>query len=202
MCIEKEYKYADFFLQRLESSIFVKSKIKKNVELIKNIDEACICIIKTIESNKKILFAGNGGSAADAQHLAGELVGKFYLEREPLAAISLNTNTSIISAIANDYSFDTVFSRQVRALGSKGDTIVGISTSGNSKNIILALREAKKLGIKTIGFTGMDGGTMKDIVDILINVPSQDTPRIQESHITIGHIICEIVEKKIFQKRK
>lgn len=152
-------------------------------------------IYSAIENGGKVLWCGNGGSAADAQHLACELVSKFYVDRKALPSIALNTNTSILTAIANDYDFERVFVRQVEALGRKGDVLIGISTSGNSKNVIAAMKKAKEMGIVTIGFTGETGGAMKECSDILLNVPSKDTPRIQEAHITAGHIICYLVEK-------
>ncbi|MEN3009338.1 SIS domain-containing protein, partial [Pseudothermotoga sp.] len=139
---------------------------------------------------------------ADAQHLAAELVGKFYLERPSLPAISLTTNTSILTAVANDYTYDMVFTRQIEAIGKAGDVLVGISTSGNSRNVIEAMTLARNLHIKVIALTGESGGKMKDYADILINVPSTDTPRIQELHITVGHIICEIVEREFFGEVK
>ena len=155
-------------------------------------------IINTLRDGGKVLICGNGGSAADAQHIAGELLGKFYMIRRALPAIALNTNTSVITAIGNDTSFDEIFSRQVEALGTEKDVLIAISTSGNSRNVIKAIEKAKEKGMKVIGLTGRSGGMMRNICDVLINVPSQDTPRVQESHITIGHIICEIVEKELF----
>lgn len=152
-------------------------------------------IINSFQKGGKLLIAGNGGSAADAQHFAAELVGKFKKERKALPAIALCTNTSILTAIANDYSFDKVFSRQVEALAKKGDVFFGISTSGNSLNIIEALKTAKRMNCFTIGLTGKTGGNMGKICDILINVDSEETPRIQETHILIIHILCELIEK-------
>ncbi|HCL56745.1 MAG TPA: phosphoheptose isomerase, partial [Spirochaetia bacterium] len=152
------------------------------------------------KSNKKILFCGNGGSAADAQHLAAEFSGRFYIDREPLDAEALHCNTSYLTAVANDYSYDEIYSRLVKAKGQKGDVLVGLSTSGNSKNIIKAIETANQIGMITVGFTGESGGKMKDICQYLINVPSNDTPRIQEAHMMIGHIICELVEKELFSK--
>jgi len=149
---------------------------------------------------KKVLFCGNGGSAADAQHIAAELSGRFYFDREPLFAEALHVNTSYLTAVANDYSYDEVFSRLVKAKGRAGDILIGISTSGNSKNVIKAIEVANEKGMITIGMTGKTGGKMKEICKYLINVPSTDTPRIQEAHIMIGHIICEIVEKVLFEK--
>lgn len=196
-----EFDYSNFILRKIEQSHLIGKRIIEQKHLLNSISRACSVIIECLTSGRKILFAGNGGSAADAQHMAAEFVGKFYVERDPLSAIALNTNNSIISAIANDYSFDMIFSRQVRAIGRSGDIIIGITTSGNSRNIFLALSEAKKMGMNTIGLTGSTGGAIKDVAEILINIPSSDTPRIQESHIMVGHIICEIVEKEIFSRK-
>jgi len=145
-----------------------------------------------------VLLCGNGGSAADAQHLAAELSGKFYLDRPPLFAEALHTNVSYITAVSNDYSFEEVYARLVRGEGQAGDVLIGISTSGNSKNVIKAIEKANEISMITVGMTGASGGEMKNLCRYLINVPSTDTPRIQESHILIGHIICEIVEKELF----
>jgi len=149
-------------------------------------------------NDKKILICGNGGSAADAQHIAAELSGRFYFDREPLYAEALHVNSSYLTAVANDYSYDEVYARLVKAKGRKGDILIGLSTSGNSKNVIKAFEIANKIGMVTIGMTGKSGGKMKEFSNYLINVPSNNTARIQESHIMIGHIICEIVEKEIF----
>ena len=157
-------------------------------------------IVESLNNGGKIHFAGNGGSAADAQHLAAELSGRFYFDRPPLNAEALHCNTSYLTAVANDYGYDYVFSRMIQCAGKESDVLVGISTSGNSKNIVNAYEVAKKMGIKIISFTGATGGIMKDYSDVLLNVPSTDTPRIQECHITIGHIICELVESSIFEK--
>ena len=154
---------------------------------------ASLCI-ESLKKKGKIIFIGNGGSAADAQHLAAELVGRFRKERLPLAALALSTNTSSLTAIGNDYGFDKVFSRQIAALAKKEDIVVGISTSGSSQNVITAVNEAKKLGIPTIGLLGKNGGELKDIVDTALIIKTDDTPRIQEMHILAGHIICEIIE--------
>jgi len=185
-------------IKKLEESIDVKKRILENEELIDKIQASAEMIINTLRDGGKVLICGNGGSAADAQHIAGELLGKFYMIRRALPAIALNTNTSVITAIGNDTSFDEIFSRQVEALGTEKDVLMAISTSGNSRNVIKAIEKAKEKGMKVIGLTGRSGGMMRDICDVLLNVPSQDTLRVQESHITIGHIICEIVEKKLF----
>ncbi|HOI99565.1 MAG TPA: SIS domain-containing protein, partial [Rectinema sp.] len=150
------------------------------------------------KNDKKILLCGNGGSAADAQHLAAELSGRFYIDRPPLFAEALHVNTSYLTAVANDYSFDEVYARLVKAKGRPSDILIGISTSGNSSNIIKAINAAKEVGMISVGFTGKTGGKMVSLCDYLINIPSQDAARIQEAHILIGHIICEIVERKLF----
>jgi D-sedoheptulose 7-phosphate isomerase len=183
----------------LWSSVEVKRKILENEYLLKVISDVSQEIINAFKNDKKVLLCGNGGSAADAQHIAAELSGRFYFDREPLFAEALHINTSYLTAVANDYSYDEVCSRLVKAKGRKGDILIGISTSGNSKNVVKALEEANKIGMITVGMTGESGGKMKDICKYLINVPSNDTPRIQETHITIGHIICEIVEKELFK---
>lgn len=185
-------------ISAIENSIAVKRKILKDKKLIEIIKTVAEEIVNAFKKDGKVLFCGNGGSAADAQHLAAELSGRFYFDREPLFAEALHVNTSYLTAVANDYSYDEVFSRLVKAKGRKGDILIGISTSGNSMNIIKAIEVANKIGMITIGMTGETGGKMKDICKYLINVPSKDTPRIQEAHIMIGHIICEIVEKELF----
>jgi len=155
-------------------------------------------LLKPFLRGNRVYFCGNGGSAADAQHLAAEFSGRFYYDRPPLDSEALHVNTSYLTAVGNDYSFDEIYSRLIKAKGIKGDILVALSTSGNSKNIMRAIVEARRMGIFVIGFTGESGGLIKDHCDILINVPSTDTPRIQESHIMIGHIICEIVESNLF----
>jgi len=182
----------------IQNNVEVKNKILGDAEVLANIEKATEEIEKAFKNGNKVLFCGNGGSAADAQHIAAELSGKFYLNRNPLFAEALHTNTSFLTAVANDYSFNEVFGRAVKAMGRKGDVLIGISTSGNSLNIIKAIETANKLKMVTVGLTGYDGGKMKNLCKYLIKIPSQDTPRIQESHILIGHIICEIVEKKFF----
>ncbi len=170
--------------------------IEKNQE---NLEKAIVIISKCLKRGNKILICGNGGSAADSQHFAAELVGRFKLERKGLSAIALTTDTSILTAIGNDYGFDKIFERQVEALGKEGDVLVGISTSGNSENVIKAVKKAKEIGIYTIGLLGKSGGKLKDLVDLSLIVPSGNTPRIQECHLTIYHIICEEVEKRLFE---
>ncbi len=182
----------------LLNSLDVKKKILEDKELIFIISEVVKEIITAFRNDKKVLICGNGGSAADAQHIAAELSGKFYFDREPLFAEALHINTSYLTAVANDYSYDEVYSRLVKAKGRKGDILIGISTSGNSKNVVKAINLANNIGMITVGMTGENGGKIRDICKYLINVPSTDTPRIQEAHITIGHIICEIVERELF----
>ena len=186
----------------LTESIDVKTKILNDKNLINRIQETANLIIDTYLNDGKVLLCGNGGSAADAQHIAAELSGRFKLDRKPLFAEALHVNSSFLTAVSNDYSFDVVYSRLLEAFGRKGDVLIGISTSGNSKNVVNAVSKAKELGIYTVGFTGKSGGKLKDLVDILINVPSDNTPRTQEAHITIGHIICEIVELKLYKLGK
>lgn len=189
-----------FIDQQIETSYKVKKAILEDRELcgmIREVTEKCVEVYK---NSRKTLIAGNGGSAADAQHIAGEFVSKFYFDRPGLASIALTTDSSILSAIGNDYGFDKLFSRQLEANGLKGDMFIGISTSGNSKNIIEALKTCKEKGIVTVGLTGASGGEMADMCDYCIKVPSQETPRVQEAHILIGHIICSVVEEELFGK--
>ncbi len=184
----------------IQQSIEVKQKILADEILLKTIGEVAETCINAFCNGNKVLLCGNGGSAADAQHLAAEFSGRFYYDRPPLPAEALHANTSYLTAVANDYSFDEVYARLLRGTAKSGDILIGLSTSGNSKNVIRAFETARELGIITVGLTGESGGIMKDICDFLINVPSKDTPRIQESHIMIGHIICEIVEATLFPK--
>ena len=151
-----------------------------------------------LKNGNTIWWCGNGGSAADAQHLAAELSGRFYFDREPLSSEALHVNTSYLTAVANDYSYDVIYSRYLKGCGKKGDMLIGISTSGNSKNIVNAFKTAQDKGITTIGMTGETGGDMAEYSNFLLNIPSNDTPRIQESHIMLGHIICELIEEKMF----
>jgi len=190
--------FEDRIKQAIQNSIQLKQNILKNHELLSTISKVSQEIIQAFKNDKKVLLCGNGGSAADAQHIAAELSGRFYFDRDPLFAEALHVNTSYITAVANDYSYDEVYSRLVKAKGRPGDVLIGISTSGNSKNIIKALEVANKIGVITVGMTGESGGKIIDICKYLINVPSKYTPRIQEAHIMIGHIICEIVERELF----
>lgn len=182
----------------IQESINVKSEILKNEKLIQVLAECSEEIVKAFQNGNKVLFCGNGGSAADAQHLAAEFSGRFYTDRDALPAEALHVNTSYLTAVANDYSYDVVYSRLIKGIGNQGDVLVGLSTSGNSGNIVKAFEMAKVKGMITVGFTGSTGGKMKDLSDFLLNVPSTDTPRIQESHILLGHIICQLVEEKYF----
>ncbi|MBZ7933496.1 D-sedoheptulose 7-phosphate isomerase [Campylobacter sp. RM10532] len=183
-----------------KDSILTKEQILKDENLIKLIKNVSLEVIKAYKNGNKTLIAGNGGSAADAQHIAGEFVSRFYFDRPGIASIALTTDTSILTAIGNDYGYENIFSRQVEAQGVKGDVFIGISTSGNSKNILKALESCKKKEILSIGLTGESGGAMDKMCDYCIKVPSSCTPRIQESHIIIGHIICAIVEEELFGK--
>jgi len=179
----------------IQASIDVKKNLLADDALIAKINEVSEKIAEVFKSGGRLYFCGNGGSAADAQHLAAEFTGRFYHDREPLPAEALHCNTSFLTAVANDYSYDQIYERAIKAQGRGGDVLFGISTSGNSKNIILAQVEAQKRGMIVISFTGAAGGKMKDSCDYLFNIPSTDTPRIQESHILIGHIICQLVEE-------
>lgn len=186
--------------QSITDSIAVKQAILNDSELLARIQQAADIITAALRSGGKIHFCGNGGSAADAQHLAAELSGRFYLDRPPLNAEALHCNTSYLTSVANDYGYDEVYARMLRGTAKKGDVLVAISTSGNSRNILNAIEMAKTMGVKVIAMTGESGGAMRDVADILLNVPSTDTPRIQESHIMIGHILCELVESRIFSE--
>jgi D-sedoheptulose 7-phosphate isomerase len=184
----------------------IRKHLRTHQEVIQIIEEkladriSCVAEIigDALGNGKKLLLMGNGGSAADAQHFAAEIIGRFKLERRGLPAIALSTDTSILTAIGNDYGFGAIFRRQVEALASEGDIVIGISTSGTSENVLSALSLARRMGCRTIGFLGRDGGTIRDIVDIDLTVPGNDTPRIQEGHILMIHIICDLVEKRLF----
>ncbi len=190
--------FEKLIIDRIKQASRIKQNILKDNELIKNIDEIAKAIINAYKNNKKVILFGNGGSAADAQHIAAELMNRFYFDRKSLPAEALTVNTSILTAIGNDYTFDQIFSKQVEGIGEEGDIAIGISTSGNSKNVTEAINVAKKKKLFTIAFTGRSGGKIKEIADICLQVPHDDTPRIQEIHIMIGHIICEIIEKELF----
>ena len=182
----------------IKASIDTKQQVLEDELLLQTINSCIHKIVLAFKNGNKVLFCGNGGSAADAQHLAAEFSGRFYTDRKALPAEALHCNTSYLTAVANDYSFDVIYSRLIDGIGEPGDILIGLSTSGNSKNIVNAFESAKEKGMTTIGFTGMTGGQLKAVSDYIINVPSTDTPRIQEAHILIGHIICQLVEEKIF----
>ncbi|MBN8833937.1 MAG: phosphoheptose isomerase [Niastella sp. SCN 39-18] len=183
---------------RIQKSIATKQRVLEDETLIHTIHEITDVMLTAFRNGNKVLFCGNGGSAADAQHLSAEFSGRYYKDREPLPSEALHVNASYLTAVANDYSFDVVYSRLVNGFGKKGDILVALSTSGNSPNILNALQMACEKEMITVGFSGETGGKMKAFCHYLINVPSTDTPRIQESHILIGHIICELVEEKYF----
>ncbi len=182
----------------IEASIHTKQLVLQDEQLLLSLQQATDAIVAAFKAGNKVLFCGNGGSAADAQHLAAEFSGRFYTDRNPLPSEALHCNTSFLTAVANDYSYDVVYSRMLKGIGKNGDILVGLSTSGNSKNIVNAFEQAKLMGVTAIAFTGSTGGKMKALSDILINVPSDDTPRIQESHIMLGHIMCQLVEEALF----
>lgn len=186
--------------EAIKSSIEVKQHILTDNVLVQTIEQIANTMVQALQNGHRVLFCGNGGSAADAQHLAAELSGRFYFDRPPLNSEALHCNTSYLTAVANDYGYDLIYSRMINGACTKGDILVGLSTSGNSKNILNAFETARQLGVITVAFTGSTGGKMKQFADFLLNVPSDDTPRIQESHIMLGHIICEMVEAKIFKK--
>lgn len=183
-------------IAELKESIETKNQVIKC--LVPQIEQAAKLMIEALKTGNKVFFFGNGGSAADAQHLAAELIGRYRKDRRSLPAIALTTDTSIITSISNDYGYEVIFAKQIEGLAKSGDVAVGLSTSGNSRNVIVALEKAKELGCKTIGFLGCDGGKIAEIVDTAITVPSRVTARIQESHITIGHIVCGLIENEMF----
>lgn len=189
----------NFIKSKIVSAIELKQLVLQDEALLDTLTKVTEEMVNCFKSGGKVLFCGNGGSAADAQHISAELSGRFYTDRDPLYSEALHTNSSYLTAVANDYSYDVVYARLVKAQGRKGDILVGISTSGNSKNIMLALEEANRLGMITIGMTGASGGKMKDCCKYLLNVPSMDTPRIQEVHILLGHIFCEMIELNMFK---
>jgi D-sedoheptulose 7-phosphate isomerase len=188
----------DAILRDIQASISVKQNILKDFTLVDSIRQVADECIAAYRRGNRILLAGNGGSAADAQHLAAEFVGRYAFDRPGLASIALTTDTSMLTAIGNDYGYEQIFRRQLEANGRKGDVFIGISTSGNSANVLTALQRARELGMVTVGFTGQDGGEMRTYCDYCIQVPSRSTPRIQEAHILVGHIICGIVENAVF----
>jgi len=191
-------KNKDLIKRNISDSIATKENLLQDNLTIDTIVEISNLIIKAFKNGNKLLFCGNGGSAADAQHLAAEFSGRYYLNRAPLHAEALHTDTSFMTAVANDFSFDEVYSRLIEGIGKQGDILIGMSTSGNSKNVTKALEQAKKQGLTTIGFTGEKGGEINTYCDLMIRIPSNDTPRIQECHLMLGHAICELVEKELF----
>ena len=182
----------------IESSVENYTHVLQDDILQKKIQKIVIKSIAAFRDNKKMLLCGNGGSASDAQHIAAELSGRFYTDRPPLYAEALHVNSSYMTAVANDYGYEATYARMVEAAGRKGDILIGISTSGNSPSVVKAILKANELGMITVGFTGKNGGEMRDICDIMICTPSDDTPRIQEVHILIGHIICQLIEQEMF----
>ncbi len=182
----------------IKASIDTKQSVLQNEGLLKTIAASVDVIVNAFRNGKRVYFCGNGGSAADAQHLAAEFSGRFYTDRKALPAEALHCNTSYLTAVGNDYGFEEIYSRLIDGIGEQGDVLVGLSTSGNSPNILKAFKTAKKKEMITIGLTGKSGGEMRTLCDHLINIPSTDTPRIQESHIMVGHIICQLVEEKYF----
>lgn len=185
---------------RIQGSIDLKTSLLSNDVLLNTVQTIVNEIVTCYKKDGKVLWAGNGGSAADAQHLSAELTGRFYYDRPPLFSEALHVNTSYTTAVANDYSYDVIYSRLTKAMGRKGDVLIGLSTSGNSTNVIKALEVANEIGMVTVAFTGETGGKMKDTAKYLINIPSKDTPRIQECHMILGHTICELVEVALFPK--
>ena len=182
----------------IANSIEVKQKLLADETIITTVLNCVNAIVAAFASGNKVLFCGNGGSAADAQHLAAEFSGRFYIDRDALPAEALHCNTSYLTAVANDYSYNEIYARLIKGIGNKGDILIGLSTSGNSKNIVRAFEEAKQKQMITIAFTGTSGGILKHLADYILNIPSTDTPRIQESHILLGHIICQLVEERVF----
>ena len=191
----------DFIKSKIEDSIIIKNKLLKNEIILSTLEQVINDIIISYKTGGKVLWCGNGGSAADAQHLAAELSGRFYYDRPPLFSEALHVNTSYTTAVANDYSYDIIYSRLVEAMGKKNDVLIGLSTSGNSQNVVKAIEKANQLGLTTVAFTGESGGQLKNISKYLINIQSTNTPRIQECHMILGHTICEIVEMKLFPKK-
>jgi len=191
----------EIITKSITNSIHLKKDVLSSSQLLKIIQNSAQALKTAFQNKNQVLFCGNGGSAGDAQHIAAELSGRFYFDRPPLNAEALHVNSSYLTAVANDYSYDVIYERLVEAKGRKGDVLVGISTSGNSENVLRALKKAKSLGMITVAMTGKDGGKMAEYADFLLAVPSKDTPRIQEVHILLGHIICEIVEHEIFGEK-
>lgn len=192
----------DYVATEFTKSISLLQAMSSDAALIESVNKAVGISTEAVKNDRKIMLAGNGGSAADAQHWAGELVSRFYFDRPGLAAVALTTDTSILTAIGNDYGYDYVFARQIEAIGQQGDVFFAISTSGNSKNIVRAIEASLERGVTVIGFTGQSGGAMADICDLCLHVPSRETPRIQEGHEVLGHLICALIEKVLFGHAK
>lgn len=191
----------EFIKSKINDSLKLKTEVLQNAALLTAVDAVVNDVVSCYKNGGKVLWCGNGGSAADSQHLAAELSGRFYYDRPPLFSEALHVNTSYTTAVANDYSYDVIYSRLVSAMCRKGDVLMGLSTSGNSANVVKAFETARQMGVITVGFTGLSGGKMKDLSDYLINIPSTDTPRIQECHMLLGHTICEMVEAALFPKK-
>ncbi len=190
----------EFIRSRVTASIDLKTALLSDAQVLHAVEKTVEGIVAAYQSGGKVLWCGNGGSAADAQHLAAELSGRFYYDRPPLNSDALHVNTSYLTAVANDYSYDLIYSRLVEAMGKKGDVLIGLTTSGNSNNVIAAMETARAKGMLTVGFTGKTGGKLAGKVDLLVNIPSSDTPRIQECHMLLGHTICELTEMKLFPR--
>ena len=189
-----------FLQSKIQASIDLKTKLMQDQNTLQMVIDVCNEIIQCYGKQGKVLWCGNGGSAADAQHLSAELTGRFYYDRQPLSSEALHVNTSYITAVANDYSYQQIYARLIKGVGKPGDILIGLSTSGNSGNVMEAFKVANQMGMITVGLTGNNGGKMKDVVKYLIDIPSTDTPRIQECHMLLGHSICEIVESTLFPK--
>ncbi len=192
--------HLEFLKGKINDSLSLKTKVLNDKVILQTVSAISDSMVTSFRNQGKVLWCGNGGSAADAQHLSAELSGRYYYDRPPLFSEALHVNTSYLTAVANDYSFDVIFSRLVQAFGKNGDVLIALSTSGNSANVIKAIEEANKLGMITVGFTGESGGKMKDICKYIVRIPSADTPRIQECHMLLGHSICELVEQMLFPK--
>lgn len=184
---------------RIASHLYTVTLLHEQEDLLERANQMANAFLGAYRNDKKVLFCGNGGSAADAQHLAAELSGRYYFDRPPLFAEALHVNTSYLTAVGNDYGYEEIYARMLRAMGKEGDILVAMSTSGNSPNVLKAIAAAREKEMLVIGMTGMDGGKMANLCNILINIPSKDTPRIQECHMLLGHIVCEIVEKELFK---
>jgi D-sedoheptulose 7-phosphate isomerase len=184
--------------EAIATAIYLKKSILEDEALISRMEKCAQHTVAALEKGNKVLFCGNGGSAADAQHLSAELAGRFYKDRAPLPSEALHCNTSYLTAVANDYSYEEIYSRLIRGIGREGDVLVGLSTSGNSRNVVLAMEKAKSLGMTTVGLTGEGGGKIKECADYLFMVPSRDTARVQEVHILLGHIYCQLIEAQLF----